>query len=79
MSQEANMSERKTGLVKWFDERKGYGFITPDGGGEDIFVHKTGILDVRPGFQSLTEGDKVEFETEQGPKGLNAVNVKILS
>jgi len=62
-----------TGTVKWFNDAKGYGFITPDEGGEDLFVHHTGIGG--SGFKSLVEGAKVEFEPEQGPKGPQATNV----
>jgi cold shock protein len=69
-----SMNEMATGTVKWFNDQKGYGFITPDGGnGKDLFVHHTAIQ--AKGFRSLTEGDKVTFDTEQGPKGLQAVNV----
>lgn len=62
-----------TGTVKWFNDSKGYGFITPEGGGKDLFVHHSNIAG--SGFKSLTEGAKVEFEPEQGPKGPQAVNV----
>ncbi len=61
----------KKGTVKFYNNEKGFGFIKDDESGEDIFVHKTGIID------SIREDDKVEFEVEQGRKGLNAVNVKI--
>lgn len=64
-----------TGRVKWFDERKGYGFIAPESG-SDVFVHYTGIEGT--GFKTLHEGQEVEFETEQGDKGLKAVNVRIV-
>ena len=62
-----------TGTVKWFNDSKGYGFITPDDG-EDIFVHFSEI--VGDGFRSLTEGMKVEFEVTDGPKGKKASNVR---
>ena len=62
-----------TGTVKWFSDAKGFGFITPEEGGEDLFVHHTGIAG--SGFKSLREGAKVEFEAVQGPKGLQATNV----
>jgi cold shock protein len=62
-----------TGTVKWFSDEKGFGFITPDDGGKDLFVHHTGINS--NGFRTLAEGAKVSFEAENGPKGPNAVNV----
>jgi cold shock protein len=62
------------GTVKWFNDSKGFGFITPDDGSKDVFVHHTAIAS--SGFRSLAEGDRVEFETEQGPKGPQAKDVK---
>ncbi len=62
-----------TGIVKWFNSEKGYGFITPDDGGRDLFVHYTGIEG--EGYRTLSEGDKVQFESVQGQKGLQAVKV----
>jgi CspA family cold shock protein len=63
-----------TGTVKWFNDAKGFGFITPDEGGKDLFVHFSAIQG--GGFKSLKEGDKVSFEVGQGAKGPNATNVK---
>lgn len=63
-----------TGIVKWFNDSKGFGFITPDGGGKDVFCHQTAIQ--TNGFRSLAEGQKVEFDVKQGPKGLQAENVR---
>jgi cold shock protein len=63
------------GTVKWFNDRKGYGFIEQEGG-PDVFVHHSGI--VSEGFRSLNEGDQVTFDVEQGQKGLSAVNVKVV-
>jgi len=62
-----------TGTVKWFNDDKGFGFITPDEGGKDLFVHHTGING--SGFKSLSEGAKVEYDAEAGDKGPKAVNV----
>jgi CspA family cold shock protein len=62
-----------TGTVKWFNESKGFGFIAPSEGGDDVFVHFSAIQG--NGFKTLTEGQKVEFEIEQGPKGLQAAKV----
>jgi cold shock protein len=63
-----------SGIVKWFNDAKGFGFITQDGGGDDVFVHHTAIQS--EGFRSLQEGQRVEFEVKQGPKGLQAANVR---
>ncbi len=62
-----------TGTVKWFNDAKGFGFISQDDG-EDVFCHHTAIQ--AEGFRSLAEGDKVEFEVKKGPKGLQAANVR---
>ncbi|HEY2209943.1 MAG TPA: cold-shock protein [Gaiellaceae bacterium] len=62
-----------TGTVKWFNDAKGYGFITPDEGGKDVFVHFSAIAG--DGFKTLTEGAKVEFEPSEGQKGPEARNV----
>jgi len=62
------------GTVKWFNDQKGFGFISPDDGGKDLFVHQTGIQS--SGFRSLKEGDHVEYDSEQGRKGPQAVNVR---
>jgi cold shock protein len=62
------------GTVKWFNNEKGYGFITQDDGGPDVFCHHTAIQS--DGYRSLEEGQKVEFETSKGPKGLQAQNVR---
>ena len=66
-----------TGKVKWFNDQKGYGFIERDGGGEDVFVHYSGIMG--DGYRSLEEGAVVEFEVVQDPKGPRADKVKVIS
>ena len=65
-----------TGTVKWFNDAKGYGFIAPDDGDKDVFVHHSGISG--EGFKSLTEGVKVEFEVREGQKGPEAANVTLV-
>ena len=60
------------GTVKFFNKFKGFGFITPDEGGKDVFVHQSGLSD------EIAEGDKVSYDVEEGPKGLNAANVKLI-
>jgi CspA family cold shock protein len=67
------MDERETGTVKWFDSKKGYGFIARESGG-DVFVHYSAI--VSDGFRDLMEGERVEFTVEQGQKGPAAANVR---
>ena len=60
------------GTVKFFNNSKGFGFITPEDGGKDVFVHANGLVD------EINEGDKVSYDVEEGPKGLNATNVKVV-
>jgi len=66
-----------TGTVKWFNDAKGFGFITPSDGSKDVFVHFSAISG--DGFKTLAEGANVEFEVEQGPKGPQAQNVRIVA
>jgi CspA family cold shock protein len=66
----------ENGIVKWFSDSKGYGYIEKEDGGPDVFVHHTGING--SGFKSLNEGDRVTFEVEQGQKGPAAVNVTVV-
>ena len=63
-----------TGTVKWFNDAKGFGFISQEGGGDDLFCHHSAIQ--TNGFRSLQEGQKVEFDVARGPKGLQAQNVR---
>ena len=65
-----------TGTVKWFSDDKGFGFVQPDDGGKDLFVHHTGIAG--DGFRSLVEGTRVSYESENSPKGPKAVSVRPL-
>ncbi len=62
------------GTVKWFSDQKGYGFVTPEGGKKDVFVHYSALQG--EGFKTLAEGDNVEFDITQGPKGEQAANVR---
>jgi cold shock protein len=62
-----------TGIVKWFNDSKGFGFIAPSDGSADLFVHHKSIQG--SGFRSLTEGQQVIYDAERGPKGMNAINV----
>ena len=69
--------QTETGTVKWFNEDKGFGFITPDGGGKDLFAHFSEIKG--SGFRTLAESQRVEFEVTQGQKGLQASNIRTLA
>jgi CspA family cold shock protein len=67
----------KTGTVKWFNDSKGYGFIAPDGGGEDLFAH---FREIRgDGFRSLAENQRVQFDVAQGPRGAQATNIQMVA
>ncbi len=66
-----------TGIVKWFNNAKGYGFVTPDEGEQDVFIHFSAIE--MEGYKTLREGQKVSFEISEGPKGLHAANVQTVS
>jgi CspA family cold shock protein len=69
------VTEKETGTVKWFNNAKGYGFISRDGG-DDVFVHYSAVEG--DGFRSLEENQRVEFDVQQGPKGLQAAHVRVL-
>lgn len=64
-----------TGVVKWFNNAKGFGFVSPDGGGDDVFAHFSAIE--MDGYKSLKQGQKVEFDVSQGPKGLFAQHIRL--
>ena len=66
-----------TGIVKWFNSAKGYGFVCPDGGGQDVFAHFSSI--VMDGYKSLKAGQSVNFEIQEGPKGLHAIDISARS
>ncbi len=70
------MYEMATGTVKWFNDSKGFGFITPDNGGEDLFAHFSAIQSA--GFKTLKENQRVSFEVATGPKGKQAANIQII-
>ncbi|MEW4447076.1 cold-shock protein [Vibrio cholerae] len=70
------MSQKMTGSVKWFNETKGFGFLSQDNGGDDVFVHFNSI--VSTGFKTLAEGQKVSYLVEKGKKGLQAAEVTVL-
>jgi CspA family cold shock protein len=74
VSGDSPMSNRQTGTVKWFNDEKGFGFITPQGGGDDLFVHFKAIE--TDGFKSLKEGQTVSFVAEKGQKGMQAAQVR---
>jgi CspA family cold shock protein len=73
----SSMSTTQTGTVKWFDDGKGFGFITPADGSKDLFAHHSEIRN-NGGFRTLAENQKVQFEVKQGPKGLQASNIVTL-
>lgn len=66
-----------TGVVKWFNDKKGFGFISPDDGGDDLFAHFSAINS--SGFKTLKEGQKISFEVAQGPKGRQASNIQVVN
>jgi cold shock protein len=70
------VNQLATGTVKWFSDEKGYGFITPEDGSKDLFVHFSGIAG--EGFKSLSEGARVEYEATEGQKGPQATNVRLV-
>ena len=75
-SKKGKAARMAIGIVKWFNDAKGFGFIAPEGGGKDVFCHHTAIQ--VQGFRTLAEGQKVEFDVEQGAKGPQAANVRLV-
>lgn len=73
------MKTNQTGTVKWFNEAKGYGFIKPDSGEKDLFAHFRDIQGGTPGARTLLENSRVEFDVTEGPKGLQASNIRTAS
>jgi len=71
----SEIQDMAAGTVKWFNDSKGFGFITPDGGGEDLFAHFSAIQSA--GFKTLAEGQRVNFDVTNGPKGKQASNIQI--
>jgi len=71
------MADREVGTVKWFNDSKGFGFITPEGGGDDLFAHFSAIQG--SGFKTLAEGQRVTFDITTGPKGQQASNIPVIS
>lgn len=71
------MSTQQTGIVKWFNDSKGFGFITPDNGGADLFAHFSAITS--EGFRTLAENQRVSFNSESGPKGPQATNIQAIA
>ncbi|MFO7188405.1 MAG: cold-shock protein [Pseudomonadota bacterium] len=65
-----------TGIVKWFNDQKGFGFISPEGGGDDLFAHFSAITG--NGFKTLKENQRVEFDAVRGPKGMQAANIRVI-
>ncbi|CCG19079.1 cold shock-like protein [Taylorella asinigenitalis 14/45] len=74
MSENSTSSNRVVGTVKWFNDTKGFGFVTPEGSNEDLFIHFSSIQ--MDGFKTLKENQKISFEITEGPKGKQAINIQ---